>query len=127
MDSIPRPRNTASGYFDLEYYYLRSDQECIGCPKAGKRPNEAHFHCRKCHTNLVVPRKDNISNRLKQHYINNPEKEPVRGKATIPHDLNDPPRPVGTDFESLTTHEKTLVREGTKDLFTAGFVLFITI
>lgn len=111
MATIPRSRKTDYGYFDWEYFYVRED-ECEDCPKAGKRFDSAHFHCRVCHHNVKVPRRDCFSFALKKHYINNPAKAPVRGKQTIAHDLHNPPRPVGTEFSSLTTSEKTLVLEG---------------
>lgn len=117
MALIPRPRNTATGYFDWEYYYIRGGEECEICTNRKPRPEYDHFHCRTCHINLEIPSAGNIGHKLKLHYRNNPEKDPVRGKVTVAHDLLNPPRQVGTTFESLTAHEKTLVREGTKNYF----------
>ena len=114
MASSSRPRKTTEGYFDWECYFLRGEEVCEDCPKADSRPDNDHFHCRVCHINMKVPSQKNTNYKLKEHYLNNVAKDPVRGKVTIPHDLNNPPRPIGTDFASLTSNEKTLVREGTQ-------------
>ena len=99
----PRLRKANEGYFDWEYFYLPMEEDCLNCP-VDTRPKHPHFHCRICHLNLKYQTKQNkISYQLKKHYKNN---------STNGHDLSNPPRQVGADFDSLTSNEKTLVREG---------------
>lgn len=116
MATHSRQNKTNQGYFDWEYFYVRGSQECKDCPKSSERPEGDHFHCLVCHSNKKVPRRDKIGNELKKHYIKYSEEGSARRKSAILHDLTNPPRQVGTDFESLTANEKTLVREG-KHLF----------